>query len=136
MPCPYAAQFHDVAADFHAELLQQQLAHRAARHARHGLPRARALQDVPSVLPVVLERAREVRVARAGPRDLAPPPYPPMRRRSSVLIRSVGTARPAGIPSRIPTRPRPCDSPAVVNRNVTPAPYGRLKPRPGRAAEA
>src|SRR3989449_6540121 len=30
-------------------------------------------QDVPSVLPVVLERAREVRVARAGPRDLAPP---------------------------------------------------------------
>src|SRR6266540_5963466 len=41
-----------------------------------------------------------------------------MRRFSSALIRSVGTGRPAGIPSRTATRPRPCDSPAVVNRKV------------------
>src|SRR6059036_2137184 len=63
MPCPYAAQFHDVAADFHAELLEQQLAHRAARHARHGLPRARALQDVPSVLERASARETVARVA-------------------------------------------------------------------------
>src|SRR2546426_3262040 len=32
---------------------------------------------------------------------------------------SAETGSPAGIPSRTATRPRPCDSPAVVNRNVT-----------------
>src|SRR5437016_8333350 len=41
-----------------------------------------------------------------------------MRRFSSALIRSADTGNPAGIPSRIPTRPRPCDSPAVVKRKV------------------
>src|SRR3989442_15989085 len=42
-----------------------------------------------------------------------------MRRFSSALIRSADTGSPAGIPSRIATRPRPCDSPAVVKRKVT-----------------
>src|SRR3989441_9384564 len=42
-----------------------------------------------------------------------------MRRFSSALMRSAETGSPAGIPSRTATRPRPCDSPAVVNRNVT-----------------
>src|SRR5881392_1769412 len=34
-------------------------------------------------------------------------------------MRSADRDSPAGIPSRTATRPRPCDSPAVVNRNVT-----------------
>src|SRR5690349_8453566 len=42
-----------------------------------------------------------------------------MRRLSSTLTRSAASGSPAGIPSRIATRPRPCDSPAVVKRNVT-----------------
>src|SRR5438445_1743908 len=42
-----------------------------------------------------------------------------MRRFSSALTRSADRGRPAGIPSRTATRPRPCDSPAVVKRNVT-----------------
>src|SRR5712671_6187723 len=42
-----------------------------------------------------------------------------MRRFSSRLTRSAETARPAGIPSSTATSPRPCDSPAVVKRNVT-----------------
>src|SRR5690242_11086734 len=42
-----------------------------------------------------------------------------MRRLSSALTRSAASGSPAGIPSRIATRPRPCDSPAVVKRNVT-----------------
>src|SRR5204863_1653982 len=49
----------------------------------------------------------------------APRPYPPMRRFSSTLTRSAASGSPAGIPSRTATSPRPCDSPAVVNRNVT-----------------
>src|SRR5438034_11736681 len=53
-----------------------------------------------------------------------------MRRFSSALIRSVGTGRPAGIPSRIATRPRPCDSPAVVNRNVIVAPVAQGRGAP------
>src|SRR5260370_37470651 len=42
-----------------------------------------------------------------------------MRRFSSALTRSAETGSPAGIPSRTATRPRPCDSPAVVKRNIT-----------------
>src|SRR6266566_1367751 len=42
-----------------------------------------------------------------------------MRRFSSALTRSADRGRPAGIPSRTATRPRPCDSPAVVKRNIT-----------------
>src|SRR6266550_1473358 len=41
-----------------------------------------------------------------------------MRRFSSTSTSAADTGRPAGMPSRIPTRPRPCDSPAVVNRKV------------------
>src|SRR5205823_8499372 len=50
-----------------------------------------------------------------------------MRRFSSALTRSADRGRPAGIPSRIPTRPRPCDSPAVVKRNVIPRPLTLLQ---------
>src|SRR5881396_3713089 len=39
-----------------------------------------------------------------------------IRRLSSTLMRSADRGSPAGIPSRTATRPRPCDSPAVVNR--------------------
>src|SRR6266511_5925309 len=42
-----------------------------------------------------------------------------MRRFSSALTRSAARGRPAGIPSRTATNPRPCDSPAVVKRNIT-----------------
>src|SRR2546428_11085530 len=42
-----------------------------------------------------------------------------MRRFSSTSMRSAETGSPAGIPSSTATRPRPCDSPAVVKRNVT-----------------
>src|SRR5882724_10416128 len=45
-----------------------------------------------------------------------------MRRFSSALTRSADRGRPAGIPSRTATRPRPCDSPAVVKRNIRRAP--------------
>src|SRR5437879_10994023 len=38
---------------------------------------------------------------------------------NSTLMRSADRGSPAGIPSRTATRPRPCDSPAVVKRNVT-----------------
>src|SRR6266487_4835275 len=41
-----------------------------------------------------------------------------MRRFSSTSTSAADTGRPAGMPSRIPTRPRPCDSPAVVKRKV------------------
>src|SRR2546430_6469867 len=42
-----------------------------------------------------------------------------MRRFSSGLTRSADRGSPGGIPWRTATRPRPCDSPAVVKRNVT-----------------
>src|SRR6266516_2328074 len=67
------AQLYDVAADFDAELLQQQLAHRTAGDPRHGLARAGPLQDVACVLAVVLQAAGQVGMSRPGPRDLAPP---------------------------------------------------------------
>src|SRR5881409_3107830 len=74
---PYArldpAQLYDVAADFDAELFQQQLADSAAGDARYGLARAGPLQDVARVLAVVLQAAGQVGVPRPGPRDLAPP---------------------------------------------------------------
>src|SRR2546430_4244191 len=56
-------------ADFDAELVQEHLAHRAAGHPGHRFPGARALQDVARVLAVVLEGAREIRVARPRTRD-------------------------------------------------------------------
>ncbi len=67
----HPTQFHDVRTDFHAELFQQHLAHRAAGDARHRLARARPLQDVARVLAVVLERAGEIRVAGPRTRHLA-----------------------------------------------------------------
>src|SRR2546428_3858131 len=69
------AELHDMGADFHSELLEQQLAHGPARDAGDRLAGAGALQDVARVLAVVLDDAREVRVPRAGPPDL--PPAPP-----------------------------------------------------------
>src|SRR3989442_8195094 len=71
-----ATELHDMGADFHPELLEQQLAHRPAGNAGDGLARAGALQDVARVLAVVLEDAREVGVPRAGPRDLPPARLP------------------------------------------------------------
>src|SRR5436190_991619 len=78
---PDPAQFDHMRTNFDAELVQEHLADRAAGHPGHRFPGARALQDVARVLAVVLEGAREIRVARP--------------------------------------RTRPCDSPAVVNRNIT-----------------
>src|SRR6266705_5248109 len=74
-PCtgPDPAQFHHMRRDFDAELLQEHLAHRAAGHSGHRFPGARALQDVARVLAVVLEGAREIRVAGARTRHLAAP---------------------------------------------------------------
>src|SRR2546428_3822251 len=63
-------QLDDVGADLDVELLEQQLAHGPAGDPGDGLAGAGALQDVARVLAVVLEDAREVGVARAGPRDL------------------------------------------------------------------
>src|SRR6266550_8568266 len=58
-----------------------------------------------------------------------------MRRFSSTSTSAADTGRPAGMPSRIPTRPRPCDSPAVVNRKVIPASFSYITAEPdlGRA---
>src|SRR6266576_5267626 len=58
-----------------------------------------------------------------------------MRRFSSTSTSAADTGRPAGMPSRIPTRPRPCDSPAVVNRKVIPSSssYITAEPDLGRA---
>src|SRR5437660_184144 len=69
---PDPPQFNHMRTDFDAELFQQQLAHRAAGHPRHGLARARPLQDVAGVPAIVLERAREVGVAGPGPGHLTP----------------------------------------------------------------
>src|SRR2546430_15134972 len=78
---PHPSQFDHVRTDFHAELFQEHLAHRPAGDPRHGLARARPLQDVARVLAVVLERAGEIGVSRArapGPAAAprAPPPGP------------------------------------------------------------
>src|SRR5205807_9135934 len=47
-------------------------------------------------------------------------------------MRSADRDSPAGIPARTATRPRPCASPAVVNRNVTlrDLPHNRHQPPP------
>ena len=47
-----------------------------------------------------------------------PRPYPPCRRRRSRVTLSRSMRSPAGIPSRMTTRARPCDSPAVRNRTI------------------
>src|SRR5712692_2577782 len=70
---PHPAQFDHMRPDLDAELLQEHLAHRAAGHPRYRFPGARALEDVPRVLPVVLEGAREIRVAGPRTRHLAAP---------------------------------------------------------------
>src|SRR5204862_538395 len=75
-PCtgPDPAQFDHMRPDLDPKLVQEHLAHRAAGHPGHRFPRARALQDVARVLPVVLERAREPD-SGSGSRDLhAVPP--------------------------------------------------------------
>src|SRR6266704_3426295 len=171
-PGPDAPQLHHVTPDLDPELFQQQLAHRAAGHPGHGLARTRPLQNVARILAVVLERAREIGVAGAGPGHLTPPlrggrvglgghdvlpvlpvavPHQHRDGRAQRLTRAyagepfdlvrldlhTGAAavaahaplqlgvdplgrdgQPGGIPSRTPTRPRPCDSPAVVKRKV------------------
>ena len=65
-----------MARDLDAELLEQQLAHRAAGHPRHGLPGARTLQDVARVAAIVLEHAGEIGVPRSRPRHLTAPLRP------------------------------------------------------------
>ena len=57
--------------------------------------------------------------ARSSSIAIRPPrPYPPCRRRSSgSMSRSATRAKPAGTPSTRDTRPRPWDSPAVLNVN-------------------
>ncbi len=67
------AQLRYVRADFNAEFAQQFLAHRAARHTRHGFSRAGALQDIPRIRAVILEGSGEIGVAGARPRNLAAP---------------------------------------------------------------
>src|SRR5438552_6035701 len=69
---PDPPQFHHMRADLDAELFQQDLADSAAGHPRHGLARTRPLQNVARVPAVVLERAREIGVAGAGPGHLTP----------------------------------------------------------------
>src|SRR6059058_321779 len=69
---PDPPQFDDMRTDFDAELFQQDLAYRAAGDSRHRFARARSLQDVARVPAVVLERAREIGVAGAGPGHLTP----------------------------------------------------------------
>ena len=49
---------------------------------------------------------------------LAPRPYPARRRASAAATSSVVTRTPAGTPSHIATSARPCDSPAVSQRNM------------------
>src|SRR5213076_103726 len=69
---PDPPQFDDVRTDLNAELFQQDLAYRAAGDSRHRFAGARSLQDVARVPAVVLERAREIGVAGAGPGHLTP----------------------------------------------------------------
>src|SRR2546422_5252687 len=73
---PDPTQFDHMRPDLNAELLQEHLAHRAAGHPGHRFPGARALQDVARVLAVVLEGAREIRVAGPRTRHLASPLAP------------------------------------------------------------
>src|SRR2546428_14074879 len=96
----HPTELHDVAADLDVELLEQQLAHGPAGDPGDGLAGAGALQDVARVLAVVLEDAREVGVARAGPRDLPAARLPG------------GAGRPGPpVPPRLP-RPGPPAQPA------------------------
>src|SRR3989442_5011627 len=78
-PCtgPDPAQFDHMRPDLDPKLLQEHLAHRAAGHPSHRFPGARALQDVARVLAVVLEGAREIRVAPPRARQLTAPLAPP-----------------------------------------------------------
>src|SRR5438034_3241278 len=69
----HAAQFDHVAADLDAELLEQEFADGATGDPRPRLARARPLQDVAGVAPVVLQGAGQVGVAGAGPGHLTPP---------------------------------------------------------------
>src|SRR5213593_1692255 len=74
---PYAgghsSQLDDVRPDLDAELLEQEFADGAAGDPRHRLARARPLQNVAGVAPVVLQGAGQVGVAGAGPGHLTPP---------------------------------------------------------------
>src|SRR3989440_12476798 len=107
------AQFDHMRTDLDAELFQQQLADRAARHPGHRLAGARPLQDVARVLAVVFERAREIGVPRGGGRPPAAPPRPP-------------GGRPPG-PEPPPRAPPP--GPPPPPRPAAPPPPPR--PRPG-----
>src|SRR2546421_8125736 len=93
----HPAQFDHMRTDLDAELFQEQLADRAARHPGYRLPGARPLQDVARVLAVVFERAREIGVPRAGGGPPAGPPRP----------RGGGPRGPDGPPLRPPPGPPP-----------------------------
>src|SRR6476619_928622 len=63
-----------------------------------------------------------------------PRPYPPCRRRSSRVMTSASIVSPAGMPSRITTSARPCDSPAVRKRTILGQLYTKFLHAPGRPA--
>jgi hypothetical protein len=98
-------------------------ASRAPAAPRRGLPRARALENVPGVEPVVLEHPNQVRVTGPGPGNPPAPQIPRCAlRRHHVfpvgpveIARSRATGRPAA-------RPR-----ATVSHSISPAPasFGR-----------
>ena len=68
------ADLHDMAVDGNAERAQERLREAARRHARRGLPRAGALEDVAHVGVPELEHARR---GRRGPDAAGGPPRSP-----------------------------------------------------------
>ena len=56
----------------------------------------------------------------------APRPYPARRRASAAAMSAVLISTPAGTPSQMATRARPCDSPAVSQRNMSRSSHGPL----------
>jgi hypothetical protein len=67
-----AAERDHVTADLHSEFIEQPFGKGSGCHPGRRFPRARPLQDVAGIQPIVLEHAGEVGMAGSGPGD--PPP--------------------------------------------------------------
>src|SRR5688572_6496035 len=85
----------------------------------------------PSVTPPRVPERSSIRSASMRMRP--PRPCPPWRRASSASTRARSSSSPDGIPSRIPTRALPCDSPAVTQRRALIAAEDTPRPRAGEA---
>ena len=137
-----AAQRDDVAADLDAEFVQQAPGERAGSDPRGRFPGAGPLEDVPGVLPVVLEHPDQVGVPRTGPADLPPALVAgrglrPPSRPASWPSRGSGSASPPGSPGS-PRRARPA-SHSIRSCSIfirAPRPYPCIRRPRSRSTQA